>query len=342
MPADWVRHARTWMAYPGDVLVRESGAAHAWIEVAAAMVDDEPVTMLVPPGLIEEAKRLVDRRVDLLACELDSCWLRDSGPTFVASRATPADGPLSVTLDAVCWTFNGWGGFDGRDWHRDAGVGSFVAAAAASAPVPSALVNEGGALISNGMGTVITTESVMLDPRRNPGWTKHQVEAELRRTLGATAIIWLPRGLTGDMTSLVGGNGTNGHIDVFCAWTRPNRVVLHHQPDPDHPDHDVMAQAHDALSSVRLPDGRPVEIVRLRAPVPRGDNCHDSYVNFALTNHSVVVGTFGDPAADALAMSTLSAEFPGRRIRTVDARPIFDNGGGIHCITQHQPATPGV
>ena len=45
---------------------------------------------------------------------------------------------------------------------------------------------------------------------------------------------------------------------------------------------------------------------------------------------------FDDPH-DALARDILSSVYPGRRVVTVDARQIFARGGGIHCITQHQP-----
>jgi agmatine deiminase len=340
MPAEWGPHRRTWMAYPCDPLVRESGAVTAWLDVAAAIVDDEPVTMLVPSEFVAEAQRFVDPRVELLVCDLDSCWLRDSGPTFVVAPSS-LDRARNVHhpgLVGVCWTFNGWGGFADRSWERDAAVGQFVSGRAGARTSRSPLVAEGGAVHTDGAGTLLTTESVLLDPLRNPGWTRQEVDLELRRQLGARTVIWLPRGLTGDMTSLVGGNGTNGHIDVFCAWVRPGCVVLHDQPDPSHPDHDVLAEAFDILSAARDADGRPLRIVRIAAPPSRGGLHHDSYINFALTNRSVIIGTFGDTGADDRAIGVLAAEFPGRRVRTVDARPIFDNGGGVHCITQHEPA----
>jgi agmatine deiminase len=350
------------MAYPCDPLVRNSGAVGAWLDVATTIADGEPVSMLVPDRLMGEAQLLVDPRVELVVCELDSCWLRDSGPTFVKSprsigagsspnsvddvaeraessaSADPAD-PADCWsgLGAVCWTFNGWGGFEDRSWALDAAVGARVAACAGAGVYRSALVAEGGAVHTDGLGTLMTTESVLLDPLRNPGWTKQQVDDELCRQLGATKVIWLPRGLTGDMTSLVGGNGTNGHVDVFCAWVRPGRLVLHDQPDPQHPDHEVLAEAFEILSAATDASGRAIDIVRVPAPASGDSLRHDSYVNFAVTNGSVVVGTFDDAEADEYALTVLAAEFPGRRVRAVDARPIFDNGGGIHCITQQQP-----
>jgi agmatine deiminase len=252
-----------------------------------------------------------------------------------AGRPDPAD--RWSGLGAVCWTFNGWGGFEDRSWAQDAAVGGRVAACADAGVYRSALVAEGGAVHSDGLGTLLTTESVLLDPLRNPGWTKQQVDDELCRQLGATKVIWLPRGLTGDMTSLVGGNGTNGHVDVFCAWVRPGRVVLHDQPDPQHPDHEVLAEAFEILSAATDARGGAIDIVRVPAPASGDSLRHDSYVNFAVTNGSVVVGTFDDAEADEYALTVLAAEFPGRRVRAVDARPIFDNGGGVHCITQQQP-----
>ncbi len=343
MPAEWAPHRRTWMAYPCDPLVRDSGATSSWLDVATAIVEDEPVTMLVPGEFVDEARRLVDPRVELVVCDLDSCWLRDSGPTFVIASEAFAQaqiGPRSA-LVGVCWTFNGWGGFADRTWDRDAAAGHFVSSRAGARTSRSALVAEGGAVHTDGAGTLLTTESVLLDPLRNPGWSKQEVDIELCRQLGARKVIWLPRGLTGDMTSLVGGNGTNGHIDVFCAWVRPGCVVLHDQPDASHPDHEVLAEAFAILSAASDAEGRPLRIVRVAAPPPRGGLHHDSYVNFVLTNRSLVIGTFGDSGADDHAIGVLAAEFPGRRVRTVDARPIFDNGGGVHCLTQHEPVVAG-
>ena len=117
------------------------------------------------------------------------------------------------------------------------------------------MVNEGGGICVDGEGTVIVTETVQLHERRNPGWTRQQVEDELARTIGATTVIWLERGLMGDMQQYRPEVGTNGHVDVLAAFVRPGVVVVHGQPDPAHHDHAVMAENVRRLREARDAQG---------------------------------------------------------------------------------------
>lgn len=169
--------------------------------------------------------------------------MRDIGPTFVVDDVTGA-------LGAVDWVFNGWGANPWSTWTRDAEVAATVAAAAGAERIPSLLVNEGGAIHVDGTGTVLVTETVQLDPRRNPYADRERVELELARTIGATDVVWLPRGLTRDYD----GFGTRGHVDMVATFagapsgTRATRatsgtnatttsrtLLLHAQPDAGHP-----------------------------------------------------------------------------------------------------------
>jgi len=190
---------------------------------------------------------------------------------------------------------------------------------------------------------VIVTESVQLHENRNPGWTKADVEAELARTIGATTCIWLTRGLMGDMQEFRPGVGTNGHVDVLAAFVRPGVVVVHQQSDPDHYDHAVMAENVQRLREARDARGRQLEIIAIEAPqtsLENGVAIDHSYINFSFVNGGIVMCSYGDPVADERARATFQQLFPDRRIVDVDARPIFRNGGGVHCITQQQPTTP--
>ncbi len=332
---EWEPHERTWMSYPCDVPVRAHGADAAWVEVANTIVEFEPVTMLVPPEFEAEAGRRLDGRIERMPVPLDSCWLRDNGPTFVVDDETG-------TLGAVCWTFNAWGqGSDMYEYDLDARAGRLVAEAAGAEIVTSELVNEGGAIHTDGRGRLLATRSVQLDPRRNPTWSEAEVEAELRRCLGVDEIVWFERGLEADMTSLRGGWGTNGHVDVFACFAGPDTILVHTQPDPTEPDHTICDDIREVVDGLTGSAGQPLRVLELPAPARRDPAVlsDDSYVNFAITNSSIVYGTYEDPAADEHAAAMLQSAFPERTIVGVPAGPIFDNGGGIHCITQHQPAT---
>jgi agmatine deiminase len=198
-------------------------------------------------------------------------------------------------------------------------------------------VNEGGGIHVDGEGTVLVTETVQLDPRRNRYADRRRVEEELARTIGATRAVWLPRGLTRDYDDL----GTNGHVDIVATLPSPGRILLHAQEDPAHPDFAVTRELRALLSDQTDGAGRPFDVVDLPAPATLRDEegfVDWSYVNHLVVNDGVIACGFGEAAADARARGILAEAYPGRRVVTVDARPIFARGGGIHCITQQQPA----
>lgn len=341
MPTETARHERTWMAFPaeGETLgdtaaAREEGYA-TWTAVAHAVAEFEPVSMLVDPSELARARRMLSSGIDIVEAPVDEFWMRDSGPTFVVDDERPG------VLGAVDWIFNGWGAPEWAEWRKAAQHARIVAGAVGAELVSSALVNEGGGIHVDGEGTVLLTETVQLDPRRNPYADKQRVEAEMSRTLGATKAIWLPRGLTRDYDDF----GTNGHVDIVATIACPGRLLLHDQQNPDHPDHAVTRELRALLSEQTDATGRRFEVIGLPAPSMLSDDegpVDWSYVNHLVTNDGVVACGFGDERADAAAREILADAYPGRRVVTVDARPLFDRGGGIHCITQQQPALDGL
>lgn len=335
MPAETAPHDRIWMTFPveGETLGddRESGY-RAWSEVAAAVARFEPVTMLVDPSELARARRMLPGEIELVEAPVDEFWMRDSGPTFVVDDETGR-------LGAVDWIFNGWGAPEWAHWQKSAAHGRIVAELAGAEVVSSLLVGEGGGLHVDGEGTVLLTETVQLDPRRNPFADKERVEAEMARTIGATTAIWLPRGLTRDYDEF----GTNGHVDIVATIPSPGCLLLHDQRDPAHPDHIVTRELKALLADQTDAAGRRFEIIDLPAPQTLRDD--EGFVDWSYVNHLVVDGGviacgFGEPEADAAAAAILAEAYPGREVVTVDARPIFSRGGGIHCITQQQPSLP--
>ncbi|MBT2517742.1 agmatine deiminase family protein [Streptomyces sp. ISL-90] len=337
MPAETAPHERTWMAFPrpGITLGDDAGSAEeayaAWSAVAHAVAEFEPVTMVVDPVERGRATRVLSADVELLEAPLDEFWMRDFGPTFVVDDERPG------VLGAVDWVFNGWGAPAWAEWRRSAEIGRLTTEAADAELVSSMLVNEGGGIHVDGEGTVLVTETVQLDPRRNPFADKARVEAELARTLGATHVVWLPRGLTRDYDDF----GTGGHVDIVATIPSPGRLLLHEQRNPEHPDHAVTRELRALLAETTDAAGRSWDIVDLPAPETLCDE--DGFVDYSYVNHLVVNGGviacgFGEERADAAAREILASVYPGREVVTVDARPIFARGGGIHCITQQQPA----
>lgn len=339
MPSETASHERTWMAFPVEGPTLGEGAAEraegyaAWAAVAAAVARFEPVSMVVDPAETARARRMLPGDVTLLSAPVDEFWMRDHGPTFVVDDNRPG------VLGAVDWIFNGWGAHEWSRWELSAEHARLVAAEVGAELVSSPLVAEGGGFHVDGEGTVLLTDTVQLDPRRNPFADRARVEAEFHRTLGTTTAIWLPRGLTRDYDDF----GTNGHVDIVATLPSPGRVLLHTQRDPGHPDHAVSAELHALLAAQTDAAGRRLEVVPLPAPATLRDDegfVDWSYVNHLVVNGGVIACGFGEERADADARAILAEAYPGREVVTVDARPIFARGGGIHCITQQQPAVP--
>ena len=337
MPSETARHERTWMAFPsagttlGDTESERDEAYDAWAAVARAVAEFEPVSMLVDASETARATRMLGSGVERIEAPVDEFWMRDHGPTFVVDDERPG------VLGAVTWTFNGWGDRGWSEWQLAAQHGALIAAHVGAERIDSALVNEGGGIHVDGEGTVLLTETVQLDERRNPGLDHAAVEAELARTLGTTRAIWLPRGLTRDYDDY----GTNGHVDIVATIASPGRVLVHEQRDAAHPDHTISQALRAVLAGETDAAGRSLEIVALPAPETLRDAegfVDWSYVNHLVVNGGVIACGFGEPRADAVARGILEDAYPGRRVVTVDARPIFARGGGIHCITQQQPA----
>ena len=333
MPAETGPQERVWMAFPsggytlGDTEAQAEAARTAWAETARAVARFAPVTLVVDPVAEADARRHLGNTVDYVLRPLNDAWMRDMGPTFVRDASgAPA---------AVDWGFNGWGAQDWAAWDKDSKIAAEVAALAGVPRVRAGIVNEGGGIHVDGEGTVLATETVQLDPGRNPGATKTDVEAEFARLLGATKTIWLPCGLTRDN----GLFGTRGHVDIVAAIPSPGTVLIHDQRNPEHPDHQVSQRIREVFETTTDAAGRPWRILAVPAPAVLRDEegwVDYSYINHLTVNGGVIACTFDDPH-DAEALGILAQAYPGREIVGVDARELFARGGGIHCITQQQP-----
>ena len=329
MPAEWQPHERTWMAwmeedYSTDASPESAELMHlTWARVANTIVNFEPVTMLVSQEHEVEARSYLDQRVEILITDIDDGWMRDSGPTFVKN---------GESLAAVDWIFNGWGNQGGwANWEKDDAVASHVASTLGVPSIRSSLVNEGGGIHVNGAGALLVTETVQLGQERNPGWSRNEVEEELNSKLGTNQVIWIRRGLTRDYEDF----GTKGHVDIVACFADENTILFHDQQDETHPDFSV---SHEVKRT--LEETTDFKLVGVPAPKTLRDEhgfVDYSYINHYICNGAVILCAFDDEN-DAVAKRILEGVYPGREIVLVDARPLFARGGGIHCITQQQPA----
>jgi agmatine deiminase len=329
MPAEWTTHARTWMCWPCRVeawggpegLLR---AKQAYARVARAISSFEPVVMAVRPHDAAEAKLACAGKVELFEVPLDDSWARDSGPTFLLGSDEQRAG--------VQWRFNAWGN-KYRPFDEDAEFATRVLKRADVPVYRAPFVCEGGAIHVDGEGTLITTEQCLLNDNRNPDLTQQQIEEGLALFTGARRVIWLGEGFADDET--------DGHVDNIACFAAPGRVIVG-VPPKRHPDYEPVREVIRRLKQARDAQARAIEVVELAQPTLeaqdwRGRPLAASYVNFYLPNGGVVMPAFDD-ANDEKARAVLADCFPDRDILQIDAMDIVAGGGGIHCITQQEPA----
>ncbi len=327
MPAEWEKHSRTWVAFPhtgytlGETEEEIAAAYKTWSNVANQASDFEPVSVVVHPADLGIAEKYLSKTIDLVEIAIDDAWIRDSGPTFAIDKNE---------LVAIDWVFNGWGAQGWAEYEQDAKLASAIAEHLGVRRVGSDLTNEGGGIHVNGSDIVLLTETVQLGKERNPNWSKEQVEQEIHAKLGTSRAVWLRRGLTRDYEEF----GTKGHVDIVACFTPDGRVLYHDQRNSSHPDFQVSAEGKKTLAESQL------ELIAIPAPEVQKD-AHGfvdySYINHYVLNDAVLLCSFDDKM-DKEVQAMLRDIYPGREVRLVDARELFARGGGIHCITQQQPA----
>ncbi|SDT10594.1 agmatine deiminase [Streptomyces sp. TLI_053] len=299
----------------------------------------EPVVMVIGPELVASAAPLCDtgavpgsRGITFLPVSNDDLWIRDFGPTFLVGQGTVAG------LDT---NFNGWGktgtSYE-RNFARDARAAAALLAHYGIARVRAPFTGEGGSLETDGQGTMLATVSSLVNPNRNPGLSRAEVERRLKSSLGAEKVIWL--------AGLAGQDITDGHIDCVARFSAPGRVILG-RPGPGSAPMwlDVCTEAERVLQTATDARGRALTIVELPGPDHSrirgtGPAFLSSCTNHCTVNGAVLVPQFGHAEADEAARAILAAEYPGRTVVPVVVDAVAAGGGGIHCATQSQPVAP--
>lgn len=350
LPPEWEEQAAIWLSWPVSTHIwpgQRSAIWEAFARLVAQFSYVEPVKINAAGSAHAEICDVLNRaRADLAVITLhdhptDDVWCRDHGAVFVKDE--------DRRLVATNWQFNAWGGkFEPYD--EDNAVARLMADAVGVPVVSSELILEGGAIESNGAGVLLTTEAVLLNPNRNPDWSRVQVEAEFRRMLGVTEVIWLPRGLDHD--------DTDGHIDNIARFIGQDAVLA--CVNPPHLPTDAPAYQRQLDDNLRLLSERFSTVIDLPLPEPLrpargrtsrgGDACPQasadgsnppppaSYANYALVNDAVIVPSFGQSANDGRAQGIIGDCFSGRKVVPFDCRLFLEEGGAVHCLTQHEPA----
>ena len=328
MPAEWTRHKATYIAWPayraiwGDAY---DEATAAYESLARTIAHFEPVRLLAAPkdvGLVRERFRGTDSNVTVISVDIDDGWVRDNGPIYVR------DDRGIQTI--VKWRFNAWGAKHPY-FNNDARLPVAIAQMDGLDWIDAPLVLEGGAICVDGEGTLLTTESVVLNPNRNPGLNKREADECFKRYLGATKVIWLPQGLCSDET--------DGHIDNLASFVAPGVVAALTCDDVSDENYHILKENVAILSRETDARGRALSVTEIAQPDPIFEGLKRltaSYINFYFVNGGVLVPVFGQ-GKDAEAMAMVKRLVQNRKVLPFRSDRLIVGGGGIHCVTQQLP-----
>jgi agmatine deiminase len=314
-PAEWAPQAAMWTAFPSDPALWEADLAPARAEVAAlvqALAATVPVRLLASGAeAVTAARAAVGTAADVIDMAFGDIWLRDTGPLFLSRR------------QGAAFCFNGWGGK--YELPGDSDLADRLAVRAGATLSRFDLVFEGGALDGDGLGLAITTEQCLLNPNRNPGFSRRDVEGVLKEALGVRRLIWLGEGLSGDHT--------DGHVDNLARFVAPGTVVIPVPAGPDDPNAAVFKDARARAESAGLLVLDMPSVGRLEV---EGEVVPASYMNFVIANGQAVVPLYGAPNDEA-ALKALRRALPRHKVMGLRANHLLSGGGSFHCITQQQP-----
>jgi len=343
MPAEWARHAATWLGWPHnetDWPGKLDTIRWVYGEMVRKIESGETVRILVNSRADEKlARRYLSqagaalKRVEFIVHATNRGWTRDTGPVWV-TRKTGRRRAKAI----VHFHFNAWAKYP--DWAKDRKVPETAAKVLGKRLYKAQwngkpFVVEGGGIEVNGRGTLLTTEECYLDPVtqvRNPGMGREDFERVLKDHLGVTNVFWLKGGPVGD--------DTHGHIDDICRFVDPSTVVLIREDNVNDVNYRPLCENWERIGGLRLEDGGRPEVVALPMPAPlffAGERLPASYANFYISNAAVLVPTFND-VKDRVALGILGELFRDRPVVGIHAVDLVLGYGSLHCLTQQEPA----
>ncbi|MEY6431805.1 agmatine deiminase family protein [Thioalkalicoccus limnaeus] len=335
LPAEWEPHSAVMLTWPHDETAWRPQLAQIeglYTELAAAIAAYEPVLIVCRDAAHREqiaarldAADIPSRQRHLALAPSNDTWTRDHGPLTVL------DGDRPLLLDC---RFNGWGakfpaGLDDR-------ITQVLHQAGVFGDIPlrqQDLVLEGGAIDTDGDGTLLAMTRTLVDPKRNPHLTRAAIEARLAELLGTRRVLWIEEGQ-------LSGDDTDGHIDTLARFCAPDTIAYVQCQDPNDTDFPGLAAMERELQGLRQASGAPYRLVPLPCPAPvlgqDGQRLAASYANFLIINGAVLVPVYRDPA-DQTALARIADLFPGREVRPLDCRRLIEQGGSLHCATMQLP-----
>lgn len=334
LPAEWEPHAATWLAWPHrrqTWIGPFTPVPDVYRRLAELVARYEPVRIIGSSAVLAEPRELLAgvANIEFVTIPTNDSWLRDTGPVFLVRRDD--DNHDVAPRAAVAWSWNAWGG-KYPPWKDDAAVARSMAAHLGLDVYEPGVVLEGGAIETDGEGTILANERCVVDERRNPDLDRDAMHQAICGWLGADTVLWVGGDLAGD--------DTDGHIDQLARFVAPGRVLAARQPDRADPNHASLEANLKRLATLDDARGRRLEVIPVDIPARfdfEGTQLPASHLNYYVANGLVAVPVFGGPT-DEPALRMLEECFPERHIEPIDCRDLVRGRGALHCITRDEPA----
>ncbi|MDQ7085244.1 MAG: agmatine deiminase family protein [Sulfurovum sp.] len=329
IPAEWEKQACVLMSFPHqntdwyeeDNKASLDEALCVFIRIAQAIAYRQAVYIVCDDKIHIASLFCSTRNLTFIEIETNDTWIRDYGMISCRENAK------NTLLD---FTFDGWGGkFDAR---LDTKVNHTLQQKGymgITPLVPIDFVLEGGAIESDGEGTIMTTSSCLCHPNRNGGLSKPQVEARFLEYLGAERILWLDHGY-------LAGDDTDGHIDTLARFINRDTIVYVKSYDKEDEHHASLSQMEQALQAFRTKEGKPYHLIAL----PMSDAIYNTkqerlattYANFLIINHAVLYPTYNDRHDKEVGL-IFKRLFPDKECIPILCLKLVEQGGSLHCST---------
>lgn len=338
MPGEFEHHQATWLSWPHNSQNwpgRLNAVQRVFAQIVAAIVDSEKVHINVDDGAMEATARYVladycdVKRIDFHQVRTNEPFCRDHGAMIVARAFESSVAPPLLAID---WRYNAFG--CRAAYALDNAVARQMAQSLDMPLISGGMVLEAGSIEVNGSGLLIATESCLLNPNRNPEFSRQQIEGRLQAMLGIEEMIWLNQGLSGD--------GVDGRVDNLARFVGNHTLAVSVEYNVVDDNQKRLRENFEFLSDYRRKDGSALNVVALPMPEPitvEGRRMPASYANFYIANHVVIVPVFNQPN-DAKACDVLRTLFPSRKIVPIECTEIIGGTGTVHCLAQQIPLAP--
>lgn len=331
-PAEWYPQSGiqlTWPHEATDWAYMLDEVTACYIDLAREIAKREHLLIVTPHP--EQVKQLLQGVVDpdavtFAECSTNDTWARDHGGITLLRNGEPC---------IYDFKFNGWGLKFAANYDNLI-TSTLYRQNRFQARYENRLnfVVEGGALESDGAGTLLTTSECLLSPNRNGEWSKERIEEYLKETFGLQRVLWLDHGY-------LAGDDTDSHIDTLARFAPDDTIVYVRCTDTTDEHYEALRRMEEQLHTFTTLDGSPYRLL----PLPMADAVHDengerlpaTYANFLIMNDAVLYPTYRQPANDRAAAEVLQAAFPGREMVGIDCSPLIRQHGSLHCVTMQYP-----